>query len=127
MQLFRWFHFQIRIQKLVDGYVEKFNNFFKIFKRRFTFTFFIKTNILGGDNVTEKELNEIVKIAARELAAEDIQKRIAEEVMKNLDNSNDVSRIVSATLMASLELNQALLVKILSKLHVQPNSQDTSL
>ena len=77
--------------------------------------------------MTEKELNEIVKIAARELAAEDIQKRIAEEVTKNLDNSNDVSRIVSATLMASLELNQALLVKILSKLHVQPNSQDTSL
>ena len=41
--------------------------------------------------MTEKELNEIVKIAARELAAEDIQKRIAEEVTKNLDNSNDVS------------------------------------
>ena len=77
--------------------------------------------------MTEKELNEIVKIAARELAAEDIQKRIAEEVTKNLDNSNDVSRIVSAALMASLELNQALLVKILSKLHVQPASQDNSL
>ena len=77
--------------------------------------------------MTEKELNEIVKIAARELAAEDIQKRIAEEVTKNLDNSNDVSRIVSAALMASLELNQALLVKILSKLHVQPVSQDNSL
>ena len=77
--------------------------------------------------MTEKELNEIVKIAARELAAEDIQKRIAEEVMKNLDNSSDVSLIISATLMASLELNQALLVKILSKLHVQPNSQDNSL
>ena len=80
-----------------------------------------------GDNVTEKELNEIVKIAAKELAAEDIQKRITEEVMKNLDNSSDVSLIISATLMASLELNQALLVKILSKLHVQPNSQDNSL
>ena len=77
--------------------------------------------------MTEKELNEIVKIAAKELAAEDIQKRITEEVMKNLDNSNDVSRIVSAALMASLELNQALLVKILSKLHVQPVSQDNSL
>ena len=77
--------------------------------------------------MTEKELNEIVKIAARELAAEDIQKRIAEEVTKNLDNSSDVSRIISATLMASFELNQTLLVKILSKLHVQPASQDNSL
>ena len=77
--------------------------------------------------MTEKELNEIVKIAAKELAAEDIQKRITEEVMKKLDNSSDVSRIISATLMASFELNQTLLVKILSKLHVQPNSQDISL
>lgn len=71
--------------------------------------------------MNEIELNEIVKIAARELAVENIHEQVAAEAMKNIDNSSDVSMIISATLRASLELNQAFLVKILSKLHVQPN------
>ena len=68
--------------------------------------------------MNEKEINEIVKAVANEMKSESMHNQIIAETMKNIDNRNDVTQIVSATLNASMEFTTVFVAKVLARLHV---------